>query len=271
MIILILALIDGSHVNLKVPANFEVNVKTKYGVIHIPVADVLECRLSARPDSPNDLRSALKNMSSDKFKARDDAMKFLRKNQRDAYGFIKEAEKNATDSEASKRISDLLAEYKNPVPTKDFIRLKDDTFVSGFIVEKSIIGECSPIGKLDIGFGKIVSIMSKTDLSNVRIKPEDGWVKVSYISGERIDISASGCVDLFPSQPGQFTSSPSGYSGGTFEGYPSGSLLGRIGDKVFLVGNSLASNNMPSGHLELKINGSHWNVDATGGYLVTID
>jgi hypothetical protein len=109
--------------------------------------------------------------------------------------------------------------------------------------------------------------------TGVRVGPEAG-----------LKVTATGQVDLWPQQPGQYLASPDGQGGGgavpgrgrglvvVGGGDRGGALVGRIGEDgtPFLVGSRYTRTPRTEGKLYLHIAASPWGNPSAGEYRVTI-
>src|ERR1700682_4844455 len=98
MLILILALLDGSTVNLKVDQNAVFDFDTRYGAIKVPLKDIAECKLCAHTDDGANFVKNVELLGSKHYPSREASTKFLRENKRVAYRFLLE-KKDSTNTE----------------------------------------------------------------------------------------------------------------------------------------------------------------------------
>lgn len=271
MLIIMLTLLDGSCVNLSVDKTLVLDFQTRYGIMKIPAKDIGRMSLGVHVVNEKEYAGAVATLNDEKYGNRDTAMKFLGSNKRGAYRFLVEV-KETDGLEGWKRAKQLLAAYNGVFP-----KITDDVFLpepamslTGFLVTKSLSGESSSLGKLTIGVDQIVEISVRAQVKSFTIKPDMKWHKAVYVLNGKLSIKASGEVDMWPQQPGQWMAGPNGHNQ-QYNGYPSGSLVGRINNRVFLVGDSLSVSNVESGTLELSINGSPWNAQPTGEFTVEVE
>jgi hypothetical protein len=97
--------------------------------------------------------------------------------------------------------------------------------------------------------------------------------EIDVESGAKLCISADGQVDLWPQGPGQYMTTPAGFTTtGKGGQHKAGLLLGRIGQngKVFVVGDQCDDTPAEQGRLYLHIVPSPWNNASSGTYRVQI-
>ena len=269
LVILLVTLLDGSAVNLKVPAATVLQFQTKHGQLSIPLGEVRECAVGVHVDTPEEYAGHAKALGDEKYGSRDEAMKFLKNHSRGAYRYLAPL-KTSKDPEVARRVELLLKEYREFPIVEDKVSWAGSA-VAGDITTPSLVGESACLGKLSIPFSQIKSILARMPAAKITIAGSDGWKEVGYVIDGQLAIKASGEVDLWPQGGGQHVTGPDGYNqvSGT---YPAGALIGRVGTKTFLVGRDFHTNNMDRGKLELRINGSPWqNCTPSGEYTVEVE
>lgn len=103
----------------------------------------------------------------------------------------------------------------------------------------------------------------------------DQWLDtgVSIDTSIRLVVTGAGQVDLWPQGPGQYLTTPKGYSSpGKGSTFMAGALVGRVGEngKAFLIGERYDAVLAEEGKLYLHIVPSPWNNVSTGSYRVHI-
>lgn len=263
---LLIAMLDGSVVNLKVPETMVLEFKTTYGQLKIPAKDIKEVNVGVHVDNAKLYEQHVKNLSSDDYKLRDTATKFFKMNQRNAYKYILPL-KNSMNPEVNKRVNQLLNEYKVIPRVNDSIVLFDST-MTGYIENEYIEGISESIGPLKLKLSQIKGINAQFIRTEVRLKHSKDWMKIGWIPNGRILIKAHGQVDLYPQTPGQYMCSPKGYDTNGLKG---GALMGKINGKVFYIGDYF-DGTVEKGELELRISDSPWPPSLVEGfYEVTIE
>ncbi len=269
-LLLLITMLDGSQINLAVDKATYFDVATKYGTLKVPLSDVARVKFGVHYDDEEVYKNAVKEFASGKYKSRDGAFKFLAKNQRWAYEWLRTVE-NDKDLEVKNRAVALLKLYKNTPPLIDTVTLKDG-LMEGKIQQKEISGESVSLGKMTIRISQIKELATKIDNKEVLVSLASGWIKAGYVNGS-CAVEASGQVDMWPQQAGQWLANPNGQMNGStvFESYPAGCLLGRFAGKVFLLGEHFYAENMGNGELEVRINGSPWSTTFEGEYRVKVE
>jgi hypothetical protein len=115
--------------------------------------------------------------------------------------------------------------------------------------------------------------------------PQQVWMDtgIDVHSGVKLEVKASGAVDLYPGQGGRFTASPDGLAvggapmiavkgGAVANHYSPGALLGKIGEngKVFVVGSKYEATPREDGKLFLLVAPSPWGTAPSGAYDVRV-
>ena len=87
-------------------------------------------------------------------------------------------------------------------------------------------------------------------------------------------VACDGQIDLWPQGPGQYMTTPKGYTtAGKGSTYMAGALVGRVGEngRIFLIGERYDGAPSDEGRLFLQIVPSPWNNASTGSYHVRIN
>lgn len=269
MILLILTLLDGSSINLSVPEKAAWTMETKYGKLVVPLSDIQDCYLGVHYDNEQEYINAFGKLSSDVHAERDAATKFLQRNKRGAYQYVKLGLKSR-HLEQVKRCEQLIKEYDDIFPVLfDEINVNGFGNVRGTIKVMFVEGASDSLGALKVRISQIRSISLRTKKA-AKINPSLDWQDFGHVKG-RLSIRVAGDVDFFPAQPGQFIGKAGGVNGGLQGGYPPGAVIGKVGTKTFLVGERFDTDNMDAGTLYLKVNQTGWNSIPTGEFEVTID
>lgn len=257
MILLMLVLLDGSQLNMNVPAETVWEYKTPYGVMQVPIKKIHDIQFGIHLEDEKPFIEAVKNLSNETYNLRNSATKFLKDNQREAYKFILPL-KESKDPEVAKRVEQLLDQYKSFPTIEDSLELVDSNFRVGFLSLKEIKGESKSLGKMTIKVSELKSLAVKSNYNQVtKLQPDAEWVDIGWSHGA-FTIAAMGEVDLWPMTPGVYKCGPKGHTINTGP-YPAGALLGRVnGGEVFVVGEHFTSNRLPRGKVEVRVNGSPW-------------
>lgn len=272
MILLLITCLDGSQVNLKVRDDFVFNVTTKFGVLKVPVKDIRDINVGIHIDKPEAYIDAAKSLGKEAYKDRAFATKFLKDNPRGGWKYIQPLQNNP-DPEVAQRVKQLIDGFVDRPPVQDNVALSG-TYLAGDISNTEIEGVSDSLGPLKISFSQMLRIVVRTGVRDINLNSaSEEWVEIGYVYDGRVTITASGTIDLFPGTPGQYTTTPKGYTAaGKGGGYMAGALVGRGSDgKEFLIGDRFSTMNFPRGKLEARIVASPWNNPSSGTYELKIE
>jgi hypothetical protein len=279
---------DGSTVRVTVVSE-AVELETKYGKLNIPAADVrrIEFAYRAPEETAKKVAAAIKQLGSVEFERREAAGKELRAIGLHAYPALEEAAKSP-DAEVSKRAKELLEEISQKVPAEDLSFPKKDRVVtaeftvSGRLTSPTLRAKTSYFGEADL---KLVDLRVfqaagagderklTVDAAKYGSAPNQ-WMETSFTleRGESVRVTASGTVDLWPAEPGQYMSTPKGAGNVRPPAFSGGSLVGKVGENgsPFLIGEKYEGKAAAPGKLYLHITPSHWNCPSTGSYEVKV-
>lgn len=270
--LLLVTLLDGSTLFLKTPSSATFDVKTEYGILKVPVKDLRHVELGAHVDDEAPYVKAAADLGNINYKWRDKGFVFLRSNQRGAYKYLMKL-KDDTDSETARRAELLLKEYRGFFPPLHDTITTPAGVMKGIVKQAEIKGTSDALGETTIKLTYIKSLAFRTQEAKLKLEHRGGWKEYGYVAG-KVKITATGQVDLWPSQAGQYMTGPAGMEngGGLPNNYRPGAILGRVnGGETFLVGDWLDAN-IGVGKLELKINDSAWpNCVPEGSYEVVVE
>jgi hypothetical protein len=270
-LLLLVTLLDGSQVNLKVKDDLSFDVATKYGALKIPLKDIRDVNVGVHVDNPKDFEGAAKALGNEKYGDRAAATKFLKDNPRGAWKYIQPLQKDP-DPEVYKRVEQLTKDMDRP-PILDNVALAG-TYMAGDIKQTEIEGVSDSLGPLKIKMSQIKLIVMKQPGRDMELDAStEAWIEVEHVYDGRVTIVASGEIDLWPQTPGQYRTTPKGYStAGKGGSYMAGALVGRGSDgKEFLIGENFSTVNFPRGKLEVRIVGNPWNGPSGGKYQLKIE
>jgi hypothetical protein len=279
---------DGSTVRVTL-VSASVELETKYGQLKIPAADVRRIEFAYRvPDEvAKKVTEAVKQLGSVEFEKREAATKELREIGLHAYPALEQAAKSS-DAEVAKRATALVAEIRDKVSAEDLTFPKKDRIVtseftvSGRIVSPALRAKTSYFGEADL---KLVDlrVFQAAGATNDRKLAVDAakygsapnqWMETSTVleRGESLHVTASGQVDLWPQEPGQYMTTARGAGNARPPAFSGGALVGKIGENgaPFLIGEKYDGKAAAAGKLYLHITPSHWGVPSTGSYEVKI-
>lgn len=284
---------DNSVMKLAVlDAKFE--LRTEYGKLSIPVAEVrrIEFRVRLPEDVVKQISTAIANLGHAQFKVREAAMADLQAFEERAYPALVAAA--ATGSpEVRKRAEDLLAKLRDKLPEErlkvrdnDIVHAGDSVFAGK--IDVSVFGvRTRQFGEAKIQLADLTQLTSTAAGSDSEFKlagstyalPQKVWLdtKLDFSAGAVLNVSATGEIDVYPSQPNVYICSPQGRK--RWGGDPgrqmspdAGVLVGRIGTngQEFVIGEKFNGTAAAAGRLYLRIVESPWNVNPTGEYKVRI-
>ncbi len=266
-VILLVTLLDGSAINLQVHKDHKFRFESEYGVWNLPVSHIREINVGCHVDDPAKIAQVAANLGTEKYKDRAEADAYLKAWYKQAYPTLLKLAQDQ-NPEVANRAAGVISRG-GAHRLLDSIVCGNNS-VEGMIADKYLAG-VSVLGELKIPFSQIVSINVRMDKRSLVMRP-GVWVNVGY-AVDRITITASGSIDLWPQNLGSYVSSPDGIVAQT-NGYPSGSLIGKLNGRTFLVGSNFTSTGM-RGKLELSVNPApdNWvpHTEPIGSYNVEVE
>ncbi len=276
-----LKLHDGSTLNVTV-AQETIELTTRYGVLSIPLAEVRSIDLGSHfPDDT--FPSTLTALGDVNPKTRETATKAALAAGTAAFPFLVDAARTHADAETKKRAEQIVSRLQAKFPAERLKADPDDVVstpamrVKGRIAGKEIRVRSAHLGEMTVKLADIVEVRFRaTTATEIEVDAaKDNWqdTGVTVDRSSRLVITASGHVELWPAQPGQYIATPKGFTmagkGGT---HNAGTLLGRVGDngKVFVVGESYAGAPGEDGRLYLQVVATTWNQPSVGSYAVKV-
>lgn len=275
---------DGSLVHVTI-AQKDLEVETKYGVLIVPLADVRRVEFGGR-FSPEDVRQL--NQWLIDLSAKDHALRDAAQNGLIGMGpkvFWAVTVRNTVEKtlEGKKRLTALIRAMEEKYP-KDKLKTDDRDFIHtssfpvvGMVKSPTIKVTSKHFGDITLKPGDLESIrLAGTDSRDFTLRYGTAdWTdtEMHLDGGDRLYVTASGSVDLWPAQPGQFLADPNGNQTNWHNGFPAGALLGKIGagGTPFRVGDAYTVTGS-IGRLYLKINGSPWqNAPGNGSYKARVE
>jgi hypothetical protein len=280
---------DGSLVRMAILQD-DLEVVTRYGKLTIPLRDIrrIDLGLHLPPGMDQQIDQSIRLLASNAYKERDDASKGIIQAGHLAYPFLKKASRNQ-DLEVAHRVTGLMKRIAEKHPP-EMLRMKEEDVIH--TAEFPVIGRIAAptIKAHSTHFGDLALKLS--DLRTVHLRAASGDRELTVDAGKhgsapdqwldtgvnvdgsvRLVVTCEGQVDLWPSGPGQYLTTPKGYTtAGKGSTYMAGALVARIGEsgKVFLVGERYDGSPSEEGKLFLQIVPSPWNNASTGSYRVRI-
>lgn len=281
---------DGSLVRMTIlQENLE--VMTKYGKLTIPIREIrrIDFGLHLPEGVGLQIENSIKQLGSETYRERDEAVKLLAHQGPLAYPFLQRAARSP-DLEVSQRAQTVLKRIIEKVPQENLRTKEEDVIhtiefpITGRILSLSIKAHSSHFGELSLKLSDLRTMFVRAsggenefalDASKHGSTP-DQWLDTGVIvdGSQRLVVSGDGQVDLWPQGPGQYVTSPKGYTtagkGGSFM---AGALIGKVGEngKAFYLGERYEGSPGEEGRLYLQIVPSPWNNASTGSYRVRVN
>ena len=278
---------DGSTVRVTLVSE-SVELETKYGKLKIPAADVRRIEFAYRAGRGGEEGGGGgEALGSVEFEKREAASKELREIGLHAYPALEEAAKSP-DAEVAKRGAALLGEIREKVPADDLTFPKKDRLVTaeftvtGLITSPTLRAKTSYFGEADLKLADL-RVFQAAGAGNDRKLTVDAakfgsapnqWMETATVleRGESLHLTASGQVDLWPQEPGQYMTSAKGVGNVRPPAFSAGTLMGKVGENgaPFPVGEKYDGKAGASGKLYLHIIPSHWGGPSAGSYEVKV-
>jgi len=295
-----LYLMDGSVITGKLAVK-NIQVKTTFGVLTVPVANIISFRpgIDSFPEFGQRIKDLIVTLGADDFNEREAAQKELQKIGKKVRKLLEERLKDDDNAERTRRIKKIIEEFDNNEDLDDDwnnnanrVWIRQDTIVTtdftivGTIVQKKF-AVTTKFGQLAVNLAdiqrgqrlqqqkeeirKMVSVegshMAQRSFKNTRIKLE---------AGDRVYLTADGTITMTP-WGSNARSTPDGapnYGWYIASKIAAGALVGRIGDSgtVFKVGTKYSFTAKKTGYLQLAIgmNPSYANQTFPGKYTVRV-
>ena len=266
------------------PIDKTLKLNTKYGSLNVDLDDLAQINFGVHYPSnmKEKIVNSYKDLGSSIFDKRNKASKFLVENYRYSYFFLKES--RSSDAEAEKRRRDIVNEifadkdFKYlPNESSDVFMLKNGSIFRGQTENTTFHIRNNDFDKLAVELYKIrlIKLFNKTHKTFILNSDNayDKWFETKYIVKNKFVVTATGRLDLWPSDPtGKSVTGPKGLIGSLFNDYNGGMLLGKIGETSdpFVIGEYFENESEVSGPLFLKITRPNWIVNPKGEYIVNI-
>jgi hypothetical protein len=303
--------LDGSKVRLVILSD-KLDIATQYGKLAVPVKDVraIEFGIHYPDDMEAKIEAAIKNLGSGDYREREKADKALVELGPFSYAAVLQASRAKEVLEVSKRAKEIVVKLEAKHPKKDLKTSADDRVVThnftivGRILTPSVKAKTGYFGEQDPKLSAMRTLKAMGGVSaDMQVTLDAGkyanlgqWLDTGFqVDGQTaITISATGSVDVWPQQGGQFQCGPGGYQnaqnarnnggnagkvmGGRKIGrvlnnqLHCGMLLGKIGEngEMFMIADGYDGTPDAEGTLFLHIGPSQWNVQCVGSFDVKI-
>jgi hypothetical protein len=269
-------------------------LNTKFGKLTIPASEVRRIEFGFRfPEGAEEkITKAIENLGAEAFRTREDAEQVLADFGHLALPALRRAGKS-DDAEVQRRaravakvIEGKLGEGKSAVRDYDVVETTEFTVkgrldVGVLKLRTKYFGETT-VKLTDIRGFRSVGNTSGGELALDAAKyakmGQGVWMEtgIEVTDGTQLEITATGRIDQWPQQPGQYMVGPDGQNNGGFPGQPRigspGAIMGRVGASgtPFVVGSNYKGKTSESGQLFLRVVPSPWNCDSAGTYKVTV-
>lgn len=283
----------------------KIEVLTEYGKLTVPHKDIrqIEFGIHTSEEEQRKIEDALRRLSSNAFKEREAAVEDLVALGPQAYLRLQKVA-TGDNPEAASRVESAVKKIREKFHPR-VLRLREEDLVYtakftivGRITTPTIKAKAEDFGELELRPAKLLSMCwlegdakkevavdAATYGSPGGRKWMDAGVRIGSQTG--LKITATGQVDLWPQQPGQYMAGPDGQGGGpagglmVVNGRPiqlggprggGGELLGRIGENgtPFVIGSRYTQIPKDTGKLYLQIVPSPWGGPSAGEYRVAI-
>lgn len=303
---------DDSVVKMVLQQN-TIEVATRFGKLSVPVQDMRRIELGMRIPAATAKRieAAIAALANADFKKRDAGAAELISLHELAYPALLRAARS-NDPEVSRRAEEAIKAIAEKVPAEKLHLPLHDTVVT---TEFTIVGQVEApalkartpyFGETHLNLAEIRTLRwiangreSKVVVDAGRYGgPQEVWLDthIEVRPGMNLQITASGTVDLMPTQPGNVVATPDGLDpraaarggfgvpqfaakgraarGGAMPPQATwGTLVGKVGDrgKLFVVGSKFEGVAAEDGKLYLRIMPSPYNADSSGTYDVQVN
>jgi len=280
---------DGSVLRVEI-LQPTVEVLTRYGKLTVPIGEIRRVELGQHVSEAARQRidNAVRQLGSTAYREREQAVRLLAAEGVLALSALEQASKSR-DLEVAHRAEAAIKQIREKSPEEarrfrieDLIETTEFPIV-GRIVNPVLKARTTYFGEVDLRLPELRQVSFRgtagdRDLTVDAAKfgsAQGQWMDTGYevSSLGRLKITASGSIDLWPQTPGQYMSTPKGYSQGanTSSTLP-GMLLGRVGEsgRTFNIGDTFEGQPSEKGRLYLHIVPSPWNNASIGSYRVRI-
>ncbi|MFO0968330.1 MAG: hypothetical protein U0793_22475 [Gemmataceae bacterium] len=278
---------DGSLVRVTIMQE-TLDVMTKYGKLTIPIQEIrrIDFGLHLPPGVDAKIDASIKQLGSPAFKEREDAMKTLVYYGPMAFPFVQRAS-HSPELEVASRAATIVKRISEKSPP-ELLSLKEDDIIQtaefpivGRVMSDAIKAQSSHFGELNLKLSDLRNLFVRgpnaenewvVDAAKHGSAP-DQWLDTGIVvdASQRMVISSEGQVDLWPQGPGQYLTTPKGYTAaGKGGAFMAGALVAKVGaaGKPFLVGDRFEGAPSEEGKLYLHIVPSPWNNASAGTYRV---
>jgi hypothetical protein len=258
----------------------EWTIKTKYGTLKIPTADMRSVSVGMHYDGDmkDRIAKATKRLGSEVYKEREAASRELVAFGKYAFPLMPkngDMESNRRAEDVQKKILELDAQA-DKYSLLDTIRTSEFEVKGEIEMTEIVITHPDYEGPVTVKLSKIAKIqVQHKQNGELEVKADGQWHDTGFHSdwSDKFRVSGTGSVDLWPQGVGQYVATPKGYNtagkGGQFM---AGALIMKIGEsgRPEYVGEGTSFTPSSAGNIYLFIVESPWNSPSSGSYRVTI-
>lgn len=300
-----ISFLNGSTVRMILQSD-KVDVATPYGQLAVPSKDVRAIDFGLHfPDGVETrIQQAIKGLGGENFRDRDQAGKTLIELGPFSFPAVFEASRSS-ELEVSRRAKELVKQLQAKHPKKDLKTSIDDRVITpsfvivGKVLTTSLKAKAELFGDVDLPVARMRTMRSlyglgldiDVSVDAARYANQGQWLETDFVVDGRtqISVTATGQVDTWPQQGGQYIVGPNGLQGrgmgmnmmivpGRKIGKAinnqqyGGALLGKIGEDgdAFTIGERYEGTPEGTGKLYLHIGPSPWNAQCQGSFDVKI-
>jgi hypothetical protein len=277
---------DGKTIIDATIVEASVKIHTKYGELCVPFSDIRRITFGFHypKGAEREIEKSIHMLSSLMYKEREEATQRLIKMGHVAYPMLKNISGNQNDLEVVHRVQDVIRKIEEKTP-KELLSAaeKDNIQTNEFAIKGKIVGSefkarSQHFGNIDLAFHQIAQIFGGIDSQGKELNidaKQDSWVdaQVNVDENTRLTITATGQVDLWPQGPGQYMTTPKGYTtAGKGSAFMAGAVVGRLGEngQPFLIGERYEGTPPGKGRLFVHIVPAPWNNASSGSYRAVI-
>ncbi len=292
-----------------------IEITTRYGKLTVPVDEIRNIDLGMRvpPETMKRIEAAIGKLSSQNFNEREAASAELIELREMSYPSLQAASRS-TDPEVAKRAKEAIKVLSETVPSDKLHPPQHDTVAAldftiiGHIETPSLKAKTAYFGETTLKLAEVRSMRwgpmereAKLSVDAARYgAAAEAWLDtgIRLRAGAGLQVTATGSIDMRPSDPGNVVSGPDGRAagrggrggfggaaggpggGGGGRGFAGragglqtpGTLVGRVGDfgRVFIVGSQFDGTAPEEGKLYLRIIPSTTGEEAAGTYDVRV-
>lgn len=291
---------NGSTVRLSILQD-RIDVLTRYGRLAVPLAEVqrVEFGVHLPAEVARRVEAAIVKLGSSQYAEREEGGRELTALGARAYPALLRALKS-DDQEVARRAEKIVETVRTQVPAKELRGREEDVVTTpgftivGRIVTPALKGRSEYFGDVQLRLTQLRHLRSLRNGAAVLVAVDAAqygsaagqWLDtgVSVENNATVLVVASGTIDIYPQAPGQYLSTPKGYTNNVLtpgtKVVPTaanmrnfaGALFGRVGEtgETFYIGERFDGAPGREGKLYLHIAPSPWNNASTGTYQVRI-